>query len=49
MNYFNAKNTPAKETFDELSKKLGKKFSDVEFCDWLDENDELAHFRKEFV
>jgi len=49
MNYLDAKNKPAKETFDELSKKIDRKFSDVKFCDWLDENDELAHLRNEFV
>ena len=49
MNYLNARNKPAKVTLDDLSRKLERKIPDEEFCTWLDENDELACFRKEFL
>ena len=49
MNYQKIKDIPAKETLDELSKTLDCEINDAKLCTWLDENDNLAHLRKEFI
>ena len=48
MNYLQTKNQTPKETLDKLLNKLGCTVTDKKLCEWLDENDTLAHLRKEF-
>ena len=48
MNYLEAKKKTAKDTFDEISQTISYKYTEKSFCQWLDENDELAYFRDEF-
>ena len=49
MDYLKTCMQAPNDTLINLAKQTGYNITDLEFCRWLDEHDELAHFQKEFT